>query len=620
MRRILAAAVLSAVLFCSCSAAREEPIVYIDMMEYSQPSDDVAAIWDVMHVTSTLQGIVNRDAPRLFIRYVRNSINVDDYWWNMYRQEGKWLAGRDTLAMDDIIDVVKYFRKDVNGLVVYDPNVASTSNVASTIAGVEDLIAVRYDKTEGSMYMRLKALGLKEKVWLLNEDGTSRFTTKVEPYIWAMENYLEKGKCTGKYAAYYTDQYWIKNYKKTVFNHHQLTNHDFFVSQKAFFFDLSPWDDEPVTDVPDEPVKDLETMQRMLLDIYNINGGKEFCHIGGFPLWALKYTRDCGLGTHGAVDTEWQFAQVISAYNVYKDADAIGCGAFANASFWQHYPLEEKYPQEWTTRENLKAKGYIKEDGKVDDSKKYVLFYVGDYDASAWIYQNSYKIWDDPNRGSVPLMWCISPVLANRAPMVMDYFRKTATPNDYFAAADNGAGYLNPGMLQEPRGFSGLPSGCDAWAEHCKKYYDRWGLSITGFVIDGFAPGLNEEGLRSYSKFSHNGIVPQKVPLAQLYDGMPVMQSDWDINPMDIDENVETILWRMNRRGMPFNWFRTILKTPTFHLQLKEALEKADPSIVWLNGPEYFELLRCYLEEGEHGLSTGGRSIPLDTSAAPIGK
>jgi hypothetical protein len=58
---------------------------------------------------------------------------------------------------------------------------------------------------------------------------------------------------------------------------------------------------------------------------------------------------------------------------------------------------------------------------------------------------------DRPDRGKVPLMWCISPVLAERVPMALDYRRETATKNDYFAAADNGAGYLMPGMLQEPR-------------------------------------------------------------------------------------------------------------------------------------------------------------------------
>ena len=100
-----------------------------------------------------------------------------------------------------------------------------------------------------------------------------------------------------------------------------------------------------------------------------------------------------------------------------------------------------------------------------------MVLYVGDYDAASWVYQRVIDIWDHPDRGRVPLMWCISPVLERRVPMAMHYMRSTATANDYFAAADNGAGYLNPGMLQEPRGVSGLPGGLDAkeqrQGEHC---------------------------------------------------------------------------------------------------------------------------------------------------------
>ena len=83
-----------------------------------------------------------------------------------------------------------------------------------------------------------------------------------------------------------------------------------------------------------------------------------------------------------------------------------------------------------------------------------------------------------------------------------------STPNDYFVASDNGAGYCEPGMLQEPRGISGLPSGLDTWANHCKVFYDQWGLSVTGFIIYAHGPELNKAGFDCYESFSPNGIVP----------------------------------------------------------------------------------------------------------------
>lgn len=68
-------------------------------------------IWELLHATATLQGIVNRDAPQLYIRYVMNERgqNVDDYWWGKYRRPGEWLAERDTIACDDIVEIFKRY-------------------------------------------------------------------------------------------------------------------------------------------------------------------------------------------------------------------------------------------------------------------------------------------------------------------------------------------------------------------------------------------------------------------------------------------------------------------------------------------------------------------------------
>ena len=320
--------------------------------------------------------------------------------------------------------------------------------------------------------------------------------------------------------------------------------------------------------------------------------------VGGFPPWIFKYTQHAG-GSHDDVPTEWEFSRLIGAYNAFKDADAIGYGALANASFWQHFPLDEEYPQTWVTHEELKQRGYLSQDGRVDfKGRDFFIFYVGDYDASAWISQRTPSIWDDPNRGKIPLMWCISPVLQERVPMVMHNFRKTATQNDYFAAADNGAGYLMPGMLQKPRGISGLPDGLDAWAGHCKKYYNKWGLTITGFVIDGQAPGLTDKGFDCYASFSPNGIVPQKTPqITMLHGNMPIMRSDWDINDNAPADAARRVVERVAARPVPFHWFRNILKTPTWYMQTVDEIKRLNPNIELLDAPTFFELYRIWLQE-----------------------
>lgn len=622
---------LFAVLFTSATAYAQTQAIGLYDLTYAakvnlSDTEQVKMAWDHCHAVAALQGIVNREKPRLYVRFVQSphfAQNIDDYWLEKLTQPGQWLHGQQVTEVASIEDLVAEFRDAIAGVVLYDPAVAATSNVASTIAGVENLLPIRFDPSADSLYSRLVTRGpkLPVKRRLVDEGGNSIFTgkglipgtdrpssgsAKCDAYLWMKAKYVDTGLCDGAFGAYYLDQYWIEHPRLAVPNHHCLTNHDFFISKRAFFFDLHVWGDEtPVDDPGQKTGTDLETLKELLLSAYHHGGRERMIHIGGFVPWAFKYTNHGAAGgNHAPVPSEWEYGKVISAYNGYMDADAIGYGAMANASFFAHYPLEEKYPQPWVTRENLIERGYLTEDGKVDfRDREFLVFYVGDYDCAAWLYQRTPDIWDDPNRGKVPLMWSISPILDRRAPMAMDMIRKSATANDYFAAADNGAGYCEPGMLQEPRGISGLPSGLDAWAHHNQKYFDRWGLSITGFIIYAHGPELNEAGLDCYASFSPNGIVPSRGPATGLHRGMPILRHDHDINegnPADAARHVvHRIAQRRQEGHPPFHWFRNILKSPTWYVRVVEQMKEMNPKVELLDAPTFFELYRIHLQADE---------------------
>ena len=337
---------------------------------------------------------------------------------------------------------------------------------------------------------------------------------------------------------------------------------------------------------------DYRTLCEMLQTAHTLRRGSVPCYIGGFPEWAYKYTQNAG-GKHKDVATEWQFAELISRYMAFKDADAIGYGALANASFWQHFPLKKRYSQPWTTRKKLKKAGYLNEDGSVDTSRNYVIIYVGDFDASSWVTQRTPDLWDDPHRGELPMMWCISPVLSERVPHVIHNFRTTASPNDYFAAADNGAGYLMPGVAEQ----EGAKEDLDTWKRHCSKYYRKWGLSVTGFIIDGNGPAMKEKALDAYRKFSRNGIVSQKCEIISNYRGMPMLRSDYDLVSNDPKEAAKVLVERLHlRKDVPFHWFRIILKSPEWYVNLIEEAKRLDSSIELVDMPTFFELMRLYTQ------------------------
>ena len=608
-------------LFCLplCAGCRCQKLVYLNLRHLNNTdyadSSAVLAMWDELHAASTLQGIVNRKKPRLYVDYVMNGRkDIDAHWWTLYRRRGEWLSGRDTLTLFSVEEAVNYFRNELKGVVVYDSKVASTSNVASAVAGIENLLALRYDTKAGSLYNRLCLTGnrLPVRVWLVHEDGTSLFTgegilpgckrassgsVKCDPYLWFIEQYMKTGRCPARCAGYYPDQMWRKSPTRTTRNHHQLTNHDFFVSRKGFFFDLSPWADEPATDDPSQPAgTDLRTLKELLHTADSLGGGRRMCHIGGFPAWAFKYTQRVG-GKHKDVETEWEFSELISHYNAFKDADAIGYGAQANSSFWQHFPLRRHYAQSWVTKADLQARGLMDAEGRVDTSRTYILIYVGDYDAASWLSQMTPVLWDQPERGKLPMMWCVSPVLAERVPHVMHYIRQTASPLDYFAASDNGAGYMMPGIAEMQDCEEGTTRHIDAWERHCRKLYRQWGLTLTGFIIDGGGPAMGKRALDAYARFSPNGIVPQKCELASLHNGMPVLRSDWDLVSNDPHEAARVLVDRIHRCEIPFHWSRCILKSPAWYNEVVREACRLESSIQLLDAPTYFALLRYWLQE-----------------------
>ena len=222
---------------------------------------------------------------------------------------------------------------------------------------------------------------------------------------------------------------------------------------------------------------------------------------------------------------------------------------------------------------------------------------MGDYDASSWVSQRTAVIWDAPERGRLPIMWCISPVLSERIPHALHYIRQTATTNDYFAAADNGAGYMIPGIAEHEDIRCGTTNRIDTWAAHCQHYYKKWGLTVSGFIIDANGPAMQKRALDAYSKFSPNGIVPQKTPHRLLHNNMPILPSDWDLVDDDPKKAAKVLVDRLHARPVPFHWYRCILKTPAWYEQVIQEAQRLDPSVMLLNMPDFFELYRMWLKE-----------------------
>ena len=601
----LFAALLAVLAFVSPLRAEEpEPFYVYDMsslreFDRANPAE-TRRVWDETLLVSALQGLANRDSARLYVLFVHGfGHNTDQFWLDLFSQElpcdpprKGWLQDRERRGVQSLEELLGVFSDSYRGVVLYDERVPATVNVALTVAGAEKLLPVRYDPDENSLCGRIVSGGPKLPVVkrLINEDGSPMFvgkgkipgtdlestgSIKADPYYWMIEKYLKTGKSNPCEGAYYIDAYWIGRPIGATQNH-CLTNRDFAVSRKGFFFDLSPWDDETPNDDPNQPLgTDFRAFNAVMRAAYDATKGRKIIRVSGFTPWDTKYTDHGNAGcSHPGVPTEWRHAEILSNYNAYLDADALGCGAMANASFFQHFPLEKRYPQKKPTVADMKAKGFLNKDGSLAD-KTFVAIYSGDYDSAAWVYQSMPAFWHDAARGEIPISWAFNPNLADRFAPGFDYFRRAKTPNDFFVSGDSGAGYVNPTAFTEPRRFSGLPDGLDVWVEHCKKYFRRWDLSGIGFVIDGDARPSDRGVLERLAAYAPDGITTHqggKMGVVPNPNGgkTPYRAMNFDLaNP---EHGAGIILGDVRLdRGPQFNVYRTILWSPS---QLKDMFER----------------------------------------------
>jgi len=113
------------------------------------------------------------------------------------------------------------------------------------------------------------------------------------------------------------------------------------------------------------------------------------------------------------------------------------------------------------------------------------------------------SIWDNDQRGSVPLNWTIDPVLVDLAPAIFAYYQRTATHNDLLIAGPSGAGYTYPD--EWPADL------LDRFTRLTGQYMRRTGLRLISVFNNAVGQGrqpLSEAAARSYARYARpDGII-----------------------------------------------------------------------------------------------------------------
>ena len=559
--------------------------------------------YDLRHVAICVQGLANRQAPRVFI----NFITEDELWLTRLQEPGGLCENWYLVNVSSVQELVTIFSDHINGVVLYnddpDTGVNSTSHVASVVSGVENAIAVRKDPDPGSLYNYLvnDANGPQLTVLI---DLTGKFigagtiwqtatastgSRKCDAYIWAKEKYIDTGKIDPTTVFYTTDMFALKAGPGNP-NSWQLQNLDYMILRQGFVLDLSPWTDEPATDEPTQPVgTDAQTF-RLLLDACNIQTGQsKMIKWPAFQDCAYKYCQSSG-GTHPFFSTMAEIDEISNRYNCYTEPDAPGINHISNGSFYAGLKnaatLDRRLVQNPApTFDDMVARGLIV--NNVVPPGNYIMTFMGDYDNASWtIYWCAGQRYDS-NRGNSYLTWAINPTSLDRASVAMDYMYRHKTDKDYFMAPNSGAGWVMPTRLynRTDPAYSQYPSIIPVWQQHCRDYYRISDYSISGWLLDNQAITLTD-GI-NYAPFSGDGMGMTVTGVLALHDDIPML------NLASTDPFQQDIINLPS--GVNFTCYRTIIVYPSDILSLEQQWAGSGNNHQFLDCYTYYYLMRYYL-------------------------
>ena len=409
-RRMMALLVVTILLVAPALRARASPSLswptnqalphfatplYLDVADVSSLPGDQQLLFN------TLEGLVDRVQPRIYLMW------ASDEGKTTWIQTLHYGFGVRTRSVDDPFTLVTKYRASVAGMIVYDPSVPDSVNVATSMAPWDNAVVV-----SPALAAQLASAPYNLRV-VPGGDLRGRFLSRLDAYQWAYDNLWSKNEVT----------------------HRMLVGLPPFQSPSVHVADVG------AINVPLEPLYDS-----------GVIAGEPFASlrdysvaVGAMVVWldpnepaerVLLVKILAGmpadspyLGAHpGDVAGEITMVALLSSHGAYEvAADLFNNGSVFGAVRPPVTPAPAPPPPP-----------------PLDPTKIYVTFTMSDGDNIQYDQRHLRYEWDNHYRGTVPINWTVSPLLLDAAPAIWDYYTRSATSNDLFMAGPSGAGYAYP--------------------------------------------------------------------------------------------------------------------------------------------------------------------------------
>lgn len=413
---------------------------------------------------ATLTGLVNRGPARLYLVE-----NEDDVFW--LGELDPALPRVDMQIADDelLAHLLGIYREHIAGLVIYDPGLPDTINVATTLASLRAGLVVSPAQASGL---------LKEpyRLPVLADLRVHGWKTRLQAYTWASIHLLPE--CSRDCIA---------GLNPAV----RARLRPFLVAHRVF----TCWLDARKV-VPRSSPK--WSSERGLLKYILASFPPGAVHLGWFvnEPFGIRLASPAGLLT-------------------------LASDYCTNLEVWSNLPAKAPtFPQKQEVARTLEPSPVPVEAlsgrRKRGRQRTYLSFTISDGDNLQYCQHHLLHLWRDPARGSLPLGWTIAPALQQIMPDVAEFYRRTATENDEFIAGPSGAAYILPSFW--PRA-------------HCQHFLQLTAASMQSMqlnilqVLDGstwFSMKFRDPGLQ---KLFAAYLAPQG--LLGIFSGAGSLVSSW---------------------------------------------------------------------------------------------
>jgi hypothetical protein len=238
------------------------------------------------------------------------------------------------------------------------------------------------------------------------------------------------------------------------------------------------------------------------------------------------------------------------------------------------------------------------------ENKLYVAIFMSDGDN---VQEDQHLIpmkWADGQRGQVPIAWTIDPALVDVAPVILSYFRATATSNDVLVSGPSGLGYTYP---------AAWPANVfDGYAQISGRYLTAAGLDVITVWNNGV--DLSTANLHSYAADMPGllglTIQDETQPL-QLADGwLPVLKLavSYGDSESALESGIDGALAGFTHAAPAFVAVQGDMNigviTPTAFSDVQQHYA-ANSDVVFVRPDHFFRLLRMAQQPAQHIDFTG---------------